>query len=282
VSYASGLPADAAFAIDFNLHQVPAALGLAVPPSAGAALVGISEAQFLAYAGEVQAEVEAVACELLDEPGLAAVASSLRPGATIMTVGDSITTYRRGYAELLRAMLNRRYPEDGIRVLNVAQSGYTSTHARESTYTQWLAQGTDLVFVMYGANDCKRFGSPQARTLVSLREYTENLTAIVEAFQTDTARVMLLTPTPVVTDVTNRLPDFVAMRMTWDNADLAACAEAVRRIAGQHGAVCVDLFSAFGPQPDPALYLPDGLHPGPAGQRVILETILTSLCRSTT
>ena len=43
------LSAEAAFAVDFNLHMVPAALGLSVPEVAAAAMFGVdSEAlQFL-------------------------------------------------------------------------------------------------------------------------------------------------------------------------------------------------------------------------------------------
>ncbi len=57
---------EAAFAIDFNLHWVPAALGLEVQPASAAQMIGVTEQQFVAYAGQVQAEVERyprVACQ---------------------------------------------------------------------------------------------------------------------------------------------------------------------------------------------------------------------------
>ncbi|HEX9117408.1 MAG TPA: GDSL-type esterase/lipase family protein [Anaerolineae bacterium] len=274
---------ETAFAIDFNLYQVPAALGLPVPPAAAAALLGIGEQELLDYSRAAGAEVAAAAAGLAANPGIAAGLAALRAnladGARILAIGDSITTYRRGYVALLAGLLASCYPQAGYRVINVGQSGYTSTQARECTYTQWLAQQPDLACVMYGVNDCKRFGGGTA-TLVSVNEYAANMKAIVEALLTHTrAQVVLFTPTPIVTAVANQVPDFVAMRMTWSNADIAACAEAVRAIAAGHGLPCVDLVAGFGPAPDPALYLPDGLHPGPSGHRMILERFLETVAQ---
>jgi lysophospholipase L1-like esterase len=197
--------------------------------------------------------------------------------ATVLTVGDSITTYRFSYAELLRALLALVRPADEINLLNVGQSGYTSTHAREVTFTQFLPQQPDWVFVMYGVNDCKQFGGTTARTLVSLREYAENMRAVVEAFTQQKAHVVLLTPTPVVESITNALPAFRAVQMTWDNRNIAACAEAIRAIARDFDVPCVDLLNAFGMNPDPALLLPDGLHPNFVGQRLILRQVVRAL-----
>ena len=53
-----------------------------------------------------------------------------------MMVGDSITTYRYGYARLFATLLTLVRPDDTIQILNVAQSGFTSIHGLELTYTQ--------------------------------------------------------------------------------------------------------------------------------------------------
>jgi lysophospholipase L1-like esterase len=131
---------------------------------------------------------------------------------------------------------------------------------------------------MFGVNDCKKFGGPPAKTLVSLVEYTANLTGIVEGFMKYTpARPVLLTPAPVVENIVNTNPDFAAMHMTWDNADIQACAAAVRDLAGRHNLPLVDLVRVFSLNPDPGLYLTDGLHPSPAGQQLILKQVLQVL-----
>lgn len=148
----------------------------------------------------------------------------------------------------------------------------------KSIYTQFLAYVPDWVFIKFGVNDCKHFGSPQSKTLVSLEEYRANMAAIVEAFlEHSPAQPVLLTPTPVVEDIIKENPEFVATRVTWHNADLQARAEITHNLARQHGLPWVDLMGVFGDRPDPAFYLPDGLHPGPDGHRLILEAMLYTL-----
>jgi acyl-CoA thioesterase-1 len=274
------LPPETTFLIDFNLHWVPAALGLEVSPAAAAAMMEITEAEFMAYATAAEAEVKRTAAGLLDKAELRQAVDQLAipAGGTVMAVGDSITTYRYSYARLLAAMVAIRRPDDDIRFLNVAQSGYTSTHGLENTFTQFLDHQPDWVFIKFGVNDCKLFGGPEAKTLVSLEEYRANMAGIVKAFLNHTpARPVLMTPAPVVEDVVNNNPDFQAMRMTWSNGDIQARADALRELADQQKLPFVDLMVLFGPTPDPALYVADGLHPGPAGQVLILEAVLRTL-----
>ncbi len=274
------LAPEIAFLIDFNLHWVPAALGLNVPPAAAAAMCNLTEAEFLAYTASVDAEIKRIAGQMLAQPNLAEVIDGwpLPANGKVMAIGDSITTYRYGYAPLLQAMLAQRRPADQIQWVNVAQSGYTSTHGLENTFTQFLAHQPDWVFIMFGVNDCKRFGEPAAKTLVSLAEYTANLTGMVEGFMKHTsARLVLLTPAPVVESIVNANPDFAAMRMTWANADIQRCAEAARNLADRHNLPLVDLVKAFSLNPNPDLYLADGLHPNLAGQQLILTQVLQAL-----
>lgn len=274
------LPPETAFLVDFNLHMVPAALGLAVPDDAAASMFSTTPEQIRRYTAAVDRRVRLAAFEMLSSPddAFAIDRLSLPEGGLVMAIGDSITTYRWGYARLLAAMLELRRPLDQLRFLNLAQSGYTSTHGLETTYTQFLAHQPDWVLIKFGVNDCKQFGDPLARTLVSLDEYRANLAAIVAAFQRFTpARIILLSPTPVVESIVNSYPDFAPMRMTWDNRNLKACADAVGELAAQHGLTFVDLFSLFDPSPDPVYYLPDGLHPGPSGHKLMARRVLRVL-----
>ena len=274
------LTPETTFLIDFNLHRVPAALGLAVPDATAAVMLGISPQQFSSYVQDAETRVRRAALDLLAEAEVASVVDAwpVQAGAAVMAIGDSITTYRYGYARLLAAMLELRRPADAVRFLNMAESGYTSTHGLETTYTQFLAQQPDWVLIKFGVNDCKRFGGPQAKTLVSGDEYRANLAGIVDAFQRfTTARIILLTPTPVVEETVNTLPDFDGMRMTWSNQDLAARADAIRSLGQAHGLPVVDIFQIFGLHPAPDLFLPDGLHPNLAGHRMIARQVLPAL-----
>ncbi|OHB76234.1 MAG: hypothetical protein A2Z34_04530 [Planctomycetes bacterium RBG_16_59_8] len=271
---------DQRFTIDFNLHWVPAALGLNIPPVAASAILGITEEQFAAYCAEARQEVRKIAAELLANGEYAGIVDRLPvpPGGAIMTIGDSITTYRYGYAEILRETIDLRRSKDAIRFLNVAQSGYTSNHGVENTYTQFLAKQPDLVLVKFGANDCKRFGHPEGKRLVSPEEYRRNIAAIADAFRLHTrARVVLLTPTPVLTRIVNTYPPFAPMRMTWTDEDFRECADAVLSVARDRGIPAIDLLTPFGKKPDESLVLPDGLHPSPKGHRIVIDRILRGL-----
>ncbi|HSM56073.1 MAG TPA: GDSL-type esterase/lipase family protein [Candidatus Sulfomarinibacteraceae bacterium] len=272
------LPAGATFLIDFNLHNVPAAQGLEVPPAAQAAIFGADAATVATYRQAVQTQVQAVAQRLLAQEEMHAAfdAWPLAPGDTVLFLGDSITTYLYSYARLLQSMIAAHHEGKDITVINGAQSGYTSTHGLEETFTQHLPRRPQWVFIKYGVNDCKQFGDPQAKTLVSAAEYEANLCAMVDAFQAQDARVILLTPTPVVPAVLAENPDLQAMQLSWDNANLQAFAAIARTLAAEHHIPSVDLMAAFTPTPDPALYL-DGLHPSPDGQQLILKAVLQAL-----
>src|SRR5262249_43055721 len=98
-----------------------------------------------------------------------------------------------------------------------------------------------------------------------------------DAFLRIGSRLVVLTATPIVENIVNTNPDFQAMDMAWSNADLQACAEALRLITRARGIPLVDLVSLFTAKPDPKYYVPDGLHPGPAGHALIIEKVLDAI-----
>ena len=276
------ISADSAFQIDFNFQQVPSALGVNIPPEAAAAMLNIEVDQFTGYTAQAFAACTRVAQGLLDKPETVEAIRKLktpRKGtlSTIMTVGDSITTYRYGYAEILRALVGLVDPQQAATFFNHGRSGYTSTHGLEHTFFLYLAQKPDWVFLKYGANDAKHFGGAGNKPLVSLEEYKANFTLMVDAYLKSGARVVLITPTPIVESIVRSNEWYQSVQMTWDNADIRACADALKVIASKHSIPLVDMMSLFTTKPDPALYCPDGLHPGPAGHQIIIEQVLKAI-----
>ena len=59
--------------------------------------------------------------------------------------------------------------------------------------------------------------------------------------------------------------------------DVSPEAAALKRIASKHGVPLIDFVALFGMKPDPTLYCPDGLHPGPAGHQLIIEQVLNAI-----
>lgn len=262
------------FLIDFNAHDVAVALGVPIPQAAAALIYGVPEDDIASYQAEIDAGLARAVAACSEHPGLAALRHALAPsGGPLLCIGDSITTYRYSYAHLLRHAL----APDGIPVLNHGYSGHTSTHGLELTFTRFLHLQPALVTIKYGVNDCKQFGGPEAPELVSPTDYARNLRQIVRAFQQHTsARVVVLTPTPVCEAIVNPLPDIRSMRLIWRNQRLLHYAELALEAAAETGALAVDLRQALGSPPDSALYCPDGLHPNAAGQWMIFEQMLAA------
>jgi acyl-CoA thioesterase-1 len=274
------LPSGIGTAIEFNTYEVPAELGIAMPAQAAACVLNITEEQFLSYVRSLAAKVDQDARMLLAEPDVAAAIDRLplRPGSRVMAIGDSVTTYRRGYVELLHTMVALRRPDDAIRFVNHAQSGYTSTHARRATYLKYIKERPDLVLIALGGNDCERFGSTEAPPLVSPDEYRNNMEAILQAFRDNTsAHLILLTPVPVMESMLKRVADFAKSQLTWRNQDLQVCADTLGELATKYDLPLVNLMDAFGVNPPSNLYLPDGLHPGSMGQELILKRLLKTI-----
>lgn len=262
------------FLIDFNVHAVASALGLPIPDEAAALMYGIDPSALAAYQADIDTELMLRAQPFHTHPGIAALTAWLTPGKRVLCIGDSITTYRRSYARLLNHLLTPH----GIEVVNRGFSGYTSIHGLELTYTQFLSLQPDLVLIKYGVNDCKQFGSVEGQTLVSRAEYADNLTRIIGAFrQHTTARIVVLTPTPVVEGVINPNPDIMAMRLTWRNVVLRQFADTALAAADESSVFGVDVYRGFGAAPDSALYCPDGLHPNADGHEQILAHVLEYL-----
>lgn len=264
---------DAQFLVNFNVQDVAISAGLDISVEAGADILGLAVADMAAYIAEVDEAVASTAIDLLKtDASIQAMVRELSQYKRVLTIGDSITTYRYSYARLLKHLL----PNSDV--INQGYSGYTSNHGLELTHTRFVQLQPDVVFIKYGVNDCKRFGGADGRTLVSLDEYRGNLTGIIQAFQRYTsARVVLLTPTPVIEPITDANPVYQDMYMTWTNDDLGAFANAVRELSAAHNTGYVDLFTLFGTEPDPSMYVEDGLHPNFAGQQAMLRAIAAAL-----
>jgi lysophospholipase L1-like esterase len=268
------LTAEQQFAIDFNLHDIAIAANLPIPDEAAAVIYGVLLAELTAYQTQVDAANRATAQSLEHLPEMQAFLGRFTAGQRVLFLGDSITTYRYSYARVLALLLEGR----GLHVYNRAYSGYTSVHGLELTYTQCLALQPDHVFIKYGVNDCKHFGSATAKMLTSLAEYEANMREIVHALRAhSTARIVLLTPTQVVEPVVAQDAGIQAMHITWRNEDLTGRGEVIAQIARSTGLEWVDLRGCLGQPPDVALFCPDGLHPNAAGEQQMLVHIIRSL-----
>lgn len=129
-----------------------------------------------------------------------------------------------------------------------------------------------LVTVFFGANDSVLLESNEKQH-VPIDEYKDNLVAIVEGvrkrYNSDVA-VVLLTPPPM--NPAN-WPDRTA-------PNTASYAKACRDVASTMGLPCIDLHSILLALPDYNELLSDGLHLNDAGNKLVVDELITCVAKN--
>jgi lysophospholipase L1-like esterase len=220
-----------------------------------------------------------------------AIASPLLAGELkVVAFGDSTTAPRQVegaalavYADLLRAEL----PARGVtgQVVNKGVGGHTTQDGMARFERDVLAEKPDLVIIQFGINDSTVNvwkTPPEAEPPVSLKQYTDNLTAMVRKLKAQHARVILMTPnpmrwTPDLLGYYGKKPYIPADPMGL-NVTMRPYVEAVRTVAAAEKVELVDVFNLFidygevkGRKIDDLLL--DGMHPSAAGHRLVADAL---------
>lgn len=176
--------------------------------------------------------------------------------ASLLVLGDSLSAAYgidrdQGWVSLLQRRIETQH--EGIEVVNASISGETTAGGRARIDGLVRRHRPDIVIVELGGNDGLR-----GQDLVSVEA---NLRAIVARAKGSGARVLLLG-----IDVPTSLgPDY--------SRDFAALYE---RVAAAESVPLVPHFlSGVGGVPE--LTLEDGLHPTPAGHRLLAQNLLPAL-----
>jgi len=169
----------------------------------------------------------------------------------IVALGDSLTSGRgvaadEAYPALLEVRLRREGYE--YRVVNAGVSGDTTAGGLRRV--DWVLRADpEVVIVALGANDGLRGQSPRAMRA--------NLDAIVARLAASGARVLL---------AGMRLPPNYG-------AEFAREFQAVFPDVARRAGIALMPFLLEGVAADPGLNQPDGIHPNPAGHRVIAHRL---------
>ena len=205
-------------------------------------------------------------------------------GETLLMIGDSVTDCDRarpvgegdgnmgnGYPRNVQALLDMKYLERHIRVLNMGIGGNTSRDLKERWQTDVLDLKPDWVTIMIGINDIWRKYDqclhPECK--VELEEYEKNL------------RWMIKTTLPAVKGILLLPPCFMeqnhndAMR-----ADADRYRDKVKELAQEYGVLYgdaqADMDAYF--QHYPAIYMSwDRVHPNQVGHMIIAKTLVDTL-----
>jgi len=120
---------------------------------------------------------------------------------TIVAFGDSITAgyaVRRGFPYFWKSMLEKKYPDARIELINSGVSGDTSADGLARLDWAVLSYEPDLVTINFGINDCV-LG-------VSLSEFRSNLRQMVRRIRSGPgSEVLLLSSEPLETPPYDKL-----------------------------------------------------------------------------
>lgn len=210
----------------------------------------------------------------------------LTPKCKLLFIGDSITDCGRskpgpseglfdplgkGYVSMVDALLGAVYPQHGIRVVNVGNSGNTVRDLKGRWQTDVIDQKPDFLSVMIGINDVwRQFDLPRmTEHHVGPEEYRATLDELLGQTRAKVKGLFLMTPYHIES---NRAD---AMRLRMDEYGAI-----VRSLAAKHGAVFVDTQTAM----DAALkhlhsaaLAWDRIHPTQTGHMILARALLNAV-----
>jgi lysophospholipase L1-like esterase len=262
-----------------HLDKLPVIRRAALDPAAlddlHGRLAGLSVPELVRSRAEYRALVGRSARALLERDGVLAAVEHLpfTGDDVVLALGDSITDDLVSWVEVLAGAVATVRPGATPRFVNAGFTGDTTQEAI-SRWDTVAAQRPTWILMMLGTNDARRHGA-SAITTTSGGETRRNLEALrrLVADETD-ARLVAMTPPPVLDERADAWEPFRAQRITWRDDDVRAVAAAVRDLEVD---ALVDVHRHLAALPPERWLLPDGVHPSVDGQVDIAEAVVRAL-----
>jgi lysophospholipase L1-like esterase len=196
----------------------------------------------------------------------------LKAGDQIVAIGDSITQ-GGGYLRDIDAVLESQYPDLKLpKIINVGISGQKAEDLVTRFQKDVVDKKPQWVTLSIGINDVwHRVGQPHSDEV--LKNYTANVTKMVDMAQAAGIKVILLAPTVISEDPKNE-----------GNVRLKAYVEAEKKIAAEKKCQMADLHAMFlnvlekKPADAKGNFLTsDGVHMNPRGDALMALGVLRQL-----
>jgi len=218
------------------------------------------------------------------------IAAEDAPVVRIVTFGDSTTATRAGlvvYSDLLERKLNEK--QSPVRVINAGIKGNTTEMAAKRFEHDVLAREPAVVIIQFGINDSAVDvwkNPPATASRVALDQYRANLRHFAETSLSRGARVVLMTPNPLLwTKPLKQMygkPPYDPARADGFNLTLIPYTEAVRQLAAELKVPLIDIakaHEAFARHSKEPLLL-DGMHPNQRGQQLVADLLFDFILQS--
>lgn len=197
----------------------------------------------------------------------------LKNNDIVLFQGDSVTDCGRsreddkdlgnGYPMMIASWLSALYPEINLKFINKGISGNRVRDLKGRWENDCIKLNPTFISILIGINDCwRRYDSNDP---TSVEDFEKDYRYILKQIREKTdARILLLEPfvLPVPED-----------RRAW-REDLDPKIHVVRELAREFKAMLLPLdgiFSSASAFKEPAFWLPDGVHPSPAGHALIAK-----------
>lgn len=229
--------------------------------------------------GATEMEVEQLLCEL--DKTIKQQAEKLRQECdipklkkrqTIAFVGDSITSDRTSYFNILKKIYEK---DDKLTFVDAAISGDKSDDAVMKFYLRTLNYKPDIVHILLGTNDLRHNNDEVAKSAISLEEYKKNISYMMSILKAQNIKIVISQISPVlVGGIKKRFPED---NWTYDSEEICKLNRIIEEMADEYGAnlnAMEKIYCHYSPE---ALLLQDGLHLNEKGQFLLAKHVLSSL-----
>ena len=253
--------------IKFNMHK----LILDVEENHAArlaAVFGASEEEVQEVIDEMSRTVREQAERLRKEIEIPAVTES----KTIAFVGDSITSDRASYLNILREIYRE---EEKLKFVDAAVSGDKSDDAVMKFYFRTMNYHPDVAHILIGTNDLRRSNDPFGGSAVSLSDYRKNLSYMLQVFQENQIPVVISQIAPVLNErLWQRFPED---NWIYDYEEMKEANRIVCEVAAAYGAKLNAMEEVYKEYEPGELLLKDGLHLNEKGQYLLTKQVIKAL-----
>ena len=198
-------------------------------------------------------------------------AKSVLKGKRIAFLGDSISSDRRSFVNIIRTAVG----EEDTRFLDDSVSAYKLIDIITNYYPRVTDFQPDIVHLMIGTNDLKRTTDPMALQLVKPEEYRRELEYLLKVFNMRGIKVIASTLPPV--------DDEKVRAAYWDcNAcylqeDRDAYIRVLREEVAKAKCILNDMEAIYARYSTDELTIYDGLHLNALGQRLMAHAVISKL-----
>ena len=206
---------------------------------------------------------------LLDADGRYIKAAPPGKEASVVFIGDSITSDRLSFAKVIRSVFSGN---EQLRFIDAGVSGWRTTDFVDELYLKVLQEKVQIAHVMLGTNGVRRSKQPYGKNNVSPSEFRQNLAYILTALKESGAAVILSTLPPYDLSAST----YRDGNWTIDRRDYDAFNDVILGLKGE-GVAVNDMREAYDVCEARELLEEDGVHLNINGHMILAQRVLEIL-----